>query len=184
MKPIGCAFALSRWRISTASHQSMAIRKSWRFVGKGLPLSREAAQEKLAAMIYRWESLRIPIWAVERKDNGEWIGRCGFSPYLDGDEIEITYTFRRPNWGRGFASEAASACLDYARKFSAWPHIMARSHPDNVASKRVIEKLGFEYDRFDPEHADGPLELYILRCESPCRHRSKPGVLNPGGQVT
>jgi RimJ/RimL family protein N-acetyltransferase len=133
-----------------------------RFIGNGLPLSRDASQEKLAAMIYRWHTRRIPIWAVERKDSGEWIGRCGFSPYLDSDEIEITYTFRRPNWGHGFASEAARACLDYAREFSSWPRIIARSHPENIASRRVIEKLGFEFDRFEPEHRDGPSVFYVL----------------------
>jgi ribosomal-protein-alanine N-acetyltransferase len=96
------------------------------------------------------------------KQKDDMIGRCGFSPYLDSDEVELSYTFEKRSWGLGFATEAARACLDHARDHCPWPRIIARVHPDNSASKRVIEKLGFQFDRVEMQHRDGPAVLYTL----------------------
>lgn len=142
-----------------------------RYIGLGLPMSREAASERLTAMIFRWETRRIPIWAVEQKDSGELIGRCGFSPYLETDQIELSYTFARRRWSHGFASEAAQACLNFAQDRFAWPSVLARSHPENFASRRVLEKLGFRFHRLELEHRGGPAIFYLLemRTNSPAR---------------
>jgi ribosomal-protein-alanine N-acetyltransferase len=139
--------------------------KVMHFLGKGVPLSREDAQERLAAMIFRWETRRIPIWAVEMKETSKWIGRCGFSPYKDTDEIELAYTFLPKTWGSGYATEAARACRDYARDHTNWPRFIARTRPDNVASRRVMEKLGLRFDHFEPEHPDGPHVFYLMTRE-------------------
>jgi RimJ/RimL family protein N-acetyltransferase len=130
--------------------------------GPGLPGTREVTREKLAAMIFRWESRRIPLWAVQVRQTGDMIGRCGFSPYLDTDEIELSYTFEKRSWGLGFATEAARVCLGHARERCPWPRIIARAHPDNSASRHVIEKLGFRFDRVEMQHRDGPAVLYTL----------------------
>jgi RimJ/RimL family protein N-acetyltransferase len=135
------------------------------FLGDGIPLPREAAQERLTAMIYRWQSRRIPIWSVELKNGGEWIGRCGFSPYKDTDDIELAYTMLSPFWGNGYATEASRACLRHVRDHCDWPKIISRTRPDNVKSRRVMEKVGLRFDRFEPEHADGPHVFYVMTRE-------------------
>lgn len=133
-----------------------------RYIGPGVPGTLEVTREKLAAMIFRWESRRIPLWAVQMKQTGDMIGRCGFLPYLDTDEIELSYTFEKPSWRKGFATEAARACLGHAHEHCPWPRIIARAHPDNSASRHIIEKLGFQFDRLEMEHRDGPAALYTL----------------------
>jgi RimJ/RimL family protein N-acetyltransferase len=123
---------------------------------------------------------------VEQKESGELLGCRGFSPYLETDQIELSYTFARRQWGRGFASEAAQACLNFAQDHFAWPSVLARSHPENFASRRVLEKLGFRFHRLELEHRDGPAIFYLLemRTNSPARaiadvedqNRVMPGV--------
>jgi RimJ/RimL family protein N-acetyltransferase len=146
------------------------------FLGDGTPMSHEAAQERLTAMIYRWETRRIPIWAVELKDTGEWIGRCGLSPYKNTDDIELTYTLLPSFWGKGYTTEAANVCLGHVRDHCDWPGVIARTRPDNMRSRRVMEKLGFRFDRFEPDHVDGPHVFYVLTREMLGeRHRQAPG---------
>src|SRR5262245_53921651 len=136
------------------------------FLGKTPePLSREAAQERLAAMIFRWETRRIPLWALELKDGGEWIGRCGVSPYKDTDLIELAYSLLPAHWGKGYTTEASRACLKHVRDHFDWPGIVTRTRPDNVRSQRVIEKIGFKFDRFEPHHVDGPHLFYVMTRE-------------------
>jgi len=118
-----------------------------RHLGDGTPMSREVTQEKLASVVFRWLQLGIPLWAVFRKDDGAFLGRCGFSPYEPLNSIELAYTFVPPAWDQGFATEASRACLRHAFEVLGWEKIMCRTRPDNVRSRRVMEKLGFQFER-------------------------------------
>jgi [ribosomal protein S5]-alanine N-acetyltransferase len=54
-------------------------------------------------------------------------------------------------WGHGYASELVAACTDVADRTLQLPELAAFAHPDNVASRRVLRKSGFEQVRFVPE---------------------------------
>jgi RimJ/RimL family protein N-acetyltransferase len=71
-----------------------------------------------------------------------FIGWCGLFPLEDSGLIEIGYRYRRAAWGRGFATEAAAAALDHGFRALELDLIAAVSHPDNVASHRVLLKIG------------------------------------------
>jgi RimJ/RimL family protein N-acetyltransferase len=62
----------------------------------------------------------------------------------DGDDVEVAYRLARPAWGRGIATEAAGALVNHALGALALPRVVAVTYPDNVASQRVLCKLGFE----------------------------------------
>jgi [ribosomal protein S5]-alanine N-acetyltransferase len=62
----------------------------------------------------------------------------------DGDDVEVAYRLTRPAWGRGIATEAAGALVNHALGALALPRVVAVTYPDNVASQRVLYKLGFE----------------------------------------
>lgn len=82
------------------------------------------------------------MWGVEERESGRLVGDCGFFPYeWQGPEIELAYHFHHSVWGHGYASEAAAACLKYGRKKFDKP-IVAVVHKDNLASRRVLEKIG------------------------------------------
>ncbi|UCD17905.1 MAG: GNAT family N-acetyltransferase [Candidatus Zixiibacteriota bacterium] len=86
--------------------------------------------------------------AVELKDSNELIGWCGLGPLeFAPSETEIFCGFARQFWGRGIATEAARAMLGYGFETVGLIEIAAVVHPDNVASKRVIEKMGLIYRR-------------------------------------
>ena len=134
------------------------------FLGDGTPLSREVTQEKLAAVWFRWTQLGIPLWGVFRLGDGCFVGRCGFSPYEPLNAVELAYTFTPSSWGQGLATEASEACLRFAFQEMRWDRILCRTRPDNLRSRRVMEKVGFQFER-EGEDIAGPAVFYWLTRE-------------------
>ena len=88
-------------------------------------------------------------WAVVRREDLAVVGYCGCGMIrLDGqDECEIGYRIIRSCWGRGFASEAVLACVDYFRTHTRFPRLVALIQPGNLASVHVAEKTGMTHER-------------------------------------
>ncbi|MCM1989379.1 GNAT family N-acetyltransferase [Oceanirhabdus seepicola] len=84
-------------------------------------------------------------YIVILKENCEIIGACGFNPTKKDHEIELIYHFAQKYWGRGYATEAGKACINYASNNLKPNKIIASIHPNNISSRKVLEKLGFEY---------------------------------------
>jgi [ribosomal protein S5]-alanine N-acetyltransferase len=87
------------------------------------------------------------LWAVVERSSGELIGDAGFAA-LDGvgPEIELGYTLGRRWWGRGYATEAARACLAEAFGPLGLKRVVAVVRPENDASIHVVEKLGMKHE--------------------------------------
>jgi len=103
--------------------------------------------------------------AVVLKESSEIIGWCGLGP-LDYDpaETELFYGLSRDFWGRGIATEAAHAVMQYGLDVIRLNRIVAVTDPDNVASVRVLEKLGMKFERREENVADeySSYEGYLL----------------------
>jgi [ribosomal protein S5]-alanine N-acetyltransferase len=85
-------------------------------------------------------------WAVLVKPQLEFIGWCGLKRRPERDnEIDLGYRFLKQFWGKGYASEAAFACIKYGFEKMELPRIVGRAMPDNKASIRVLEKCGMQY---------------------------------------
>ncbi|QSZ48040.1 GNAT family N-acetyltransferase [Arthrobacter sp. D5-1] len=86
------------------------------------------------------------LWIVETHD-GDFVGDCGVTwQQVNGrPELEVGYHVRRELQGRGYASEAALACLEFARDVVGVGLLVAIVHPDNAASRRVAERLGMRH---------------------------------------
>lgn len=82
-------------------------------------------------------------WAVTEKSSGEIVGSCGFARPHKTEEIELGYLFAVKHWGKGFATEAASACLKFGFEKLGFPEVIALIDKENVASRKVLEKIGF-----------------------------------------
>ena len=78
--------------------------------------SDEEARNWLNRQLRRYEEDGFGLWAVILKENGELIGQCGLTiqDIPDRQVVEIGYLFRRKYWHRGYATEAAKACREYA----------------------------------------------------------------------
>jgi [ribosomal protein S5]-alanine N-acetyltransferase len=82
-------------------------------------------------------------WGVWERDSGELVGDCGLFVNDEG-EHELAYGLRRDRWGRGYASEAAAACVRYGFVELGLTRIVADVHRGgHAASPRVLERLGF-----------------------------------------
>ncbi len=84
-------------------------------------------------------------YAVVLKENSKVIGACGFNPTGNDYEVELIYHFAKKYWSKGYATEASQACLDYAWRSLRINKIIASIDSKNKNSRRVLEKIGFEY---------------------------------------
>ncbi len=107
--------------------------------------AREVVQRFIAGQSVQWEQYGYGDWAVVPIDDNKIIGWVGLQYLPELDETEVGFLLDRPYWGRGFATEAAQASLGYGFKNLRLEHIIALIHPDNLASKRVVEKCGMNY---------------------------------------
>ncbi|MEQ6898835.1 GNAT family N-acetyltransferase [Microbacterium sp. KR10-403] len=91
--------------------------------------------------VERGTALRL---AIERRADGEFIGWCTFNSWNpDFRSASIGYALARAEWGKGFATEAAAALLDWAYAALDLNRVQAEADTRNIASRRVLEKLGF-----------------------------------------
>lgn len=90
-------------------------------------------------------------WIIVTKDSREIVGGIGFlgDPDPDGS-VEIGFAVNESRQRKGYCREAAQALIDWAWSQASVTRIIARCEPDNIASKHVLEKLGFQmYDNDD-----------------------------------
>jgi ribosomal-protein-alanine N-acetyltransferase len=93
-------------------------------------------------------------WAVELKSEGKFIGFAGLKFLDDMNEVDLGYRLMYDYWGKGIATEAAIACLDYGFNTLKLKRIIAMLLPDNIGSIRVLEKVGFHYEKEFMEDGD------------------------------
>jgi len=88
-------------------------------------------------------------WAMVVKSTGEIGGSCGPAlQEVEGrSEIEVGYNVRRDLWGRGYATEAARACIEYGFRELGAQRVISMIRPENVRSIRVAEKNGMHREK-------------------------------------
>jgi len=89
-----------------------------------------------------WQILGFTMFSVIEKSSGAWIGRVG--PWMPEGwpGTEVGWGILPAYWGRGFATEAAVAAIDWAFETLGWEEVIHVIAPDNLASRRVAAKLG------------------------------------------
>jgi [ribosomal protein S5]-alanine N-acetyltransferase len=83
------------------------------------------------------------VWAVAERGSDALVGLCGLVLQPEQEEGELWYLLDPAAWGRGLAAEAAHALVEYAFRQLALHRVWASCLPENPASGRVLEKLGF-----------------------------------------
>lgn len=92
-------------------------------------------------------------WAVHMKHRKsavaerEFIGWCGLKARPERNEIDLGYRFIKTAWGKGFATEAACACIEYGFEKLHLQRIIGRAMPENNGSLKVLEKCGMIFLR-------------------------------------
>jgi RimJ/RimL family protein N-acetyltransferase len=130
----------------------------------GGPLDREGARAWIERNVARYASHGIGRCAVIWRETGELVGDCGLIPtVVEGvDETELGWITRRSFWGRGIATEAGAAWRDHALGALGLRRIVSMITAENVASRRIAEKLGFSVEREAMWGDAGPFLMYAL----------------------
>lgn len=133
-----------------------------RYVGDGQPLSKEQTQRWIEKSQENYSKYGLGCLAVIAKDDGRLIGYCGLvNPTIAG-EAEVIYAFKKQYWGKGLASEAAKAMLDFGLKQCALKRIIATIAPSNHASIRIVEKWGMKYREQRLDDHNLPEVVYVI----------------------
>jgi len=93
-----------------------------------------------------WQTDNYGFWAVVLKQSGATIGWSGTWNLPETKEKEIGFAIAPPLWGKGLATEAASVALRYSFENRGAAKTVAVARPENLASRRVMEKLGMKFE--------------------------------------
>ena len=84
------------------------------------------------------------MWRVTEKATGEVVGMCGLIKRDGLDDVDVGYALLPRFWGKGYAQEAAAACVNWGLKVKGYSRIVAIIKPGNAASAKVLGKLGMQ----------------------------------------
>ncbi len=125
------------------------------------PDENEELEKYLAYIHTVYPVFGFGLWTVERKEDGEILGRCGLQPIADENSplgrIELGYLIDRPYRGRGYAFEACLAILKYAFERLELDEVYAVIDEENRVSQKLAQKLGFSKTESD---------LWLLQADS------------------
>jgi RimJ/RimL family protein N-acetyltransferase len=105
----------------------------------------EKVQRFIDGQQAHWEKHGYGDWGILPEGGHDIIGWVGLQYLPELDETEVGFLLDRPLWGKGYATEAAIASLQFGFENFELDHMIALAHPDNLASRRVIEKCGMAY---------------------------------------
>jgi len=122
----------------------------------GGPLSREHSDDIAEWANQCFEEEGIGLLAVERREDGALLGMCGLHHQQSyPDEAEVGWRLAHEHWGRGYATEAASAWLDHAFGALDLPRVISITDRPNVRSLAVMGRLGMVFDHEAEVEDDG-----------------------------
>lgn len=125
------------------------------------PLRLEQTRAAIASIRETWQQHNFGVWAVVYKKRKRLIGHCGLKFLENTSEIQIGYLLLKAYWGGGLGTEAAAAVLQYSFEVVKLERIVAIAKPENIASRRVMEKVGMKYEK-DAYYYDNDVVYYSL----------------------
>lgn len=126
------------------------------------------AQEWLDRQRARYQKWGFGLWAVILKDNGKMIGQCGLTmqPWKEEEVLEVGYLFERSHWHKGYATEAATTCKQYAFDVLQAKDVCSIIRDTNTASQHVAVRNGMTIEDTWTKHyrgVDMPHYRYVVR---------------------
>ena len=119
-----------------------------RYVG-GRPLTPEEAWDRMLRYVGHWVWMGYGLWVVEETISSNFVGEVGYAdhnrdtqPSFAG-EPEIGWVLSKQFHGRGYATEAVLAAMEWGARQLSFPRTVCMIHPENTPSLRVAEKCGF-----------------------------------------
>ncbi len=117
-----------------------------RYIGGEGAVSREKTVERVDRYLRCWAEHGLGMFGIRLRGEDDAVGWAGLQPLELTGEIEVGYAFGRSAWGRGLATEAARAAVEWGFRDRRLERIVAVASPENAASRRVMDKLGMTYE--------------------------------------
>lgn len=118
----------------------MADAEGSRFIGG--PQARSQAWRGFMTIAGAWAMNGYGMFSVMEKSTGRWIGRIGPWVPADWPGNEVGWSLIRAAWGQGYATEAATATIDWVFDHVGWTDVVHCIAPDNAPSQKVAARLG------------------------------------------
>lgn len=143
-----------------------------RYLGEGRVTVAEALDILRDRLVKQHRAHGVGRWAVERREDGRFIGWAGLKYEAEIAAYDLGYRFFERDWGQGYGREAARACLEWADRTLPGRRIIGRAHPDNLGSVRILEGLGGSHVGEEQEE-HGVVKLFVLREGGRCASEDK-----------
>jgi [ribosomal protein S5]-alanine N-acetyltransferase len=155
---------LERLRLDHASELSALLlddRVAETLFPSGEPPTEGEIERSMRAKVEHWDLHGFGLWMARDRITGAMVGRGGLQHTFVGgcNEIEAGWAIVPERWGQGLATELALAAVSVAFDDLQLAEIVAFTLPQNIASRRVMEKAEFDYER-PIVHAGLPHVLY------------------------
>ncbi len=149
-----CAEDFEPWAAFSADEQAA------RYIG-GVQV-RPVAWRNFLTMVGAWQIQGFGFFSVIEKASGQWIGRLGPWRPEGWPGTEVGWSLVREVWGRGYATEGATAAMDWAVTTLGWSELIHTIDPANEPSKAVARRLGSRLLRMGrlPAPADFGVEIW------------------------
>ncbi|TMW71216.1 GNAT family N-acetyltransferase [Alteribacter natronophilus] len=110
------------------------------------PFSQEKVVKWIEWNMGNYRKYRHGLWAVILKEEDVFLGDCGITMQtIENEEVpEIGFHIIKSYWNRGYATEAANACKEYAFDVLAYPEVFSYTTAANIPSQKVAEKIGMQ----------------------------------------
>jgi RimJ/RimL family protein N-acetyltransferase len=113
--------------------------------------------------ITSYEKFGFGLWMVETKSPATPVGICGLLKRDVLDDVDIGYALLPEFWSQGYALESAAAVIAYAAEMLGLKRVVAVTNSDNQSSIRLLEKMGFKYERMVRLSEDAPeIKLFAV----------------------
>ncbi len=132
-----------------------------RFIGDKGVRTLDAARDYITkSLVAMYERLGFGLYLTELKGAGVPVGVCGLIKRDSLEDVDIGFAFLPEFRGRGYAYESASAVMAYGKETFGLKRLVAITSPDNYDSARLLEKLGFSFERMVKLSDDDEVSLF------------------------
>lgn len=134
-----------------------------RYISNGIVKTPDETRESIRRVSARWEKYGFSWWVIKEKSTGAIVGAACLQHLanVDGAPLEIGWRLIPEHNGKGYATEAAQAIIDFAAERVGATYLVAVADPENIPSQRVMQRLGMKYKAIEV-HYDVPCVVYEL----------------------
>ena len=132
----------------------------------GKPFTEDQTRAFLDRSAEHWNRYGFGLWLLRTRELSDFVGYAGIQHAIieNADEVELAYAIRPEYWRNGFATEMSNAALKFGFETLHLERIVAFTLPHNLASRSVMERCGFIYQR-DIVHAGLPHVMYVIESD-------------------